>query len=486
MLKDMNSRHAFVVLLIVFAVITQIFMSSFSTNSTTSSPGGGPSFNFAVALNTQNYGNISKSSMKRVANITVAKTYFKKTIRSGKFKLKAKTNADTVLHYENDNPNVVEVSTLGVVTVKGYGTAKISIISPATKKFQYTVKTVKVKVADNQNLRAKKTSYKLKYGTDAFSLNLKNDRKDPVYEFSSNNTDVARISEDGTVRVTGLGEAVIKVVALGNKRYHKEELDIKISVDKQKQTITVPKKKYTVSQIDAFTNLKAVNSSDQDIFYKSSNEKVATISEKGVIEPKGVGTCKVTIYNDGNEFYLPASVKVTVVVRKADLEDERNAAVKWAVKIANNNKFTYGTGSGAHHNGCYFCGTNHGPNKFMKPSKKYLKTYCCNPFVTAAYAHGAKSPAMLAACKRATGVGLTKKSFTKFGCWECIGKPSLSALVPGDVFVRNKRHAAIYIGNNQFVEAGHSGWGDDTIAVSNGADKRYASRVTYVMRYIGG
>ena len=479
----MNSRHAFLVLLIVFAVMTQIFMSSFST---TSSPGGGPSFNFAASLNTQNYGTISKSSMKRVANITVSKTYFKKSIRSAKFKLKARTNADTVLFYKNDNPNVVSVSTLGVVTVKGYGTAKISIVSPATKKFQYTVKTVKVKVADNQNLRSKKESYNLKFGSDAFALNLKNDRKDPEYEFSSGNTDVVRVSEDGTVRVTGLGETVIKVVALGNKRYHREELEIKVSVDKQKQTITVPKTKYTVSQIDAFTNLKAVINTEQDILYKSSNEKVATISSMGDIEPKGVGTCKVTIYNDGNEFYLPVSKIVTVVVRKADLEDERNAAVKWAVKIANNNKFTYGTGSGAHHNGCYYCGTNHGPNKYMKPSKKYLKTYCCNPFVTAAYAHGAKSPAMLAACKRATGVGLTKKSFTKWGCWKDIGKPSLSALVPGDVFVRNKRHVAIYIGNNQFVEAGHSGWGADTIAVSDGADKRYASRVTYVMRYIGG
>lgn len=483
MLKDMKERHAFLVLLIVFAVVTQILMSSFSTAT---SPNGGPSFNMVPSFSTQNYGAISKTSMKRPANISVPKTYIKKTIRSGKFKLKAKTNADTALFYQNDNPKVVTVSTLGVVTVRGYGTAKIKVVSPATKKFQYTEKIVKVKVAEKQNLRVKKTSYKLKYGSDAFELSLKNDRKDPEYEFSSANTDVAKVSEDGTIRVTGLGSTVIKVTALGNKHYHKEEVDVKVAVDKQAQTITVPKTKYTVSDIDTFTNLNAKNSAGQEIKYKSSDESIAKISDKGVIKPKNVGTCKVTIYNEGNEFYLSASKTVTVVVKKSDTSDERNAAVKWAIKIANNDNFTYGTGSGAHHNGCYYCKTNYGPNMYKKPSKKYLKTYCCNPFVTAAYAHGAKSPAMLAACRKGTGVALTKKSFTKFGCWECIGKPSLSSLVPGDVFVRNKRHVAIYIGDNKLVEAGHSGWGADSIAIYNAADKRYASRVSYVMRYIGG
>ena len=35
----------------------------------------------------------------------------------------------------------------------------------------------------------------------------------------------------------------------------------------------------------------------------------------------------------------------------------KNAA-KWAVKIANDNSFTFGAGSKAHRKGCYFCGTN--------------------------------------------------------------------------------------------------------------------------------
>ena len=60
--------------------------------------------------------------------------------------------------------------------------------------------------------------------------------------------------------------------------------------------------------------------------------------------------------------------------------------VKWAKWIAGDNRFHYGYGEHAHHNGCYFCGTQgakrgHG---IVDPDFKY----CCNPFVGEAWAHG--------------------------------------------------------------------------------------------------
>ena len=75
--------------------------------------------------------------------------------------------------------------------------------------------------------------------------------------------------------------------------------------------------------------------------------------------------------------------------------------IAWAKMIVKDNRFHYGyTNSSksinAHHNGCYFCDTQ-GSNKNGILDKKY--TYCCNPFVHAAWAHGGQVPSMLKICK---------------------------------------------------------------------------------------
>lgn len=79
----------------------------------------------------------------------------------------------------------------------------------------------------------------------------------------------------------------------------------------------------------------------------------------------------------------------------------------------------------------------------MKPSKRYKKTYCCNPFVHAAYAHGTQNPKMLKGCRKANGIAMEKSSFYKFGCWKCVGKPAYKNLQRGDVLVK-PTHVAMY------------------------------------------
>lgn len=132
--------------------------------------------------------------------------------------------------------------------------------------------------------------------------------------------------------------------------------------------------------------------------------------------------------------------------------------IKWAKWIASDNRFHYGYGTHAHHNGCYFCGTQK-----MKMSHGILDpefTYCCNPFVGAAWAHGGCVPTALKKCQNCSswdfsiGHGYdTSKLFDK------LGKPAVSQLKPGDVLCGD-RHVALYIGNGKVVQAGH---GDDNV-----------------------
>lgn len=165
-------------------------------------------------------------------------------------------------------------------------------------------------------------------------------------------------------------------------------------------------------------------------------------------------------------------------------------AIDWAVSIANNNSFTYGSFAGRVA-GCYFCKTRHD------------KHYSCMPFITAAYAHGAKDPDVLALCRKrhsfSTYMDPDWKKLIKKGKFIRVGRAcdlSFSALQPGDILVTYASddasgHMAMYIGGNDIVEAGRPGNGANSISVEKGDAKKDFKRLqrrknNFVMRYTGG
>lgn len=134
--------------------------------------------------------------------------------------------------------------------------------------------------------------------------------------------------------------------------------------------------------------------------------------------------------------------------------------VKWAIWIANYNDFHYGYTSkdkkiNAHHNGCYFCGTNKNQKKGMLMPEH---TYCCNPFVNAAWAHGGCVPTALKLCQNNKSWSFNKGAgYDKSKLFTNLGHPAKSKLKAGDVLCRDT-HIALYIGSGKIVQAGA---GDD-------------------------
>ncbi len=158
-----------------------------------------------------------------------------------------------------------------------------------------------------------------------------------------------------------------------------------------------------------------------------------------------------------------------------------NGACEWAIIIANDNRYQYGEGERAHNYGCPFCGTN-----ISIKGKGYENTYCCNPFVTAAFAHGAGDPALLKACKSGWGVAMTPESFYRFGRnnWKKVARPdSVAGLRKGDVLVRST-HVALYVGNGRIAHAAGHGWTDESIRV-NDLSEIALKNFDFVMRYEG-
>ena len=156
-------------------------------------------------------------------------------------------------------------------------------------------------------------------------------------------------------------------------------------------------------------------------------------------------------------------------------------AVRFACWIAGDNDFHYGYtnkhGSkdskdwhpNAHHNGCYFCGTNtdHG-GRSKAGIVDYEKTYCCNPFVGACWAHGGCVPKALELCQRGSSWNFEKGSgYDTSSLFDKLGKPVKSKLKKGDVLCSDT-HVALYIGDGKIAEAGS---GDDNIRHSKSWNK---------------
>lgn len=162
-------------------------------------------------------------------------------------------------------------------------------------------------------------------------------------------------------------------------------------------------------------------------------------------------------------------------------EQVKTWAIKWGKWIAADNSFHYGKGDNAHHNGCYFCGTQPNSKKNLKDCDK---TYCCNPFVHACYSHGGLVPAMSALCRKGKSYGFSKnEGYAKSALFKSVGKDA--TLQAGDVLCSD-HHVALYIGGGKVVQAGHE---DDNVkgskkwnsSISVGTWKGY----TRVYRFIG-
>ena len=152
----------------------------------------------------------------------------------------------------------------------------------------------------------------------------------------------------------------------------------------------------------------------------------------------------------------------TMTIKKSN-QQVINDTIEWAKWIAADNSFHYGVGDDAHHNGCYFCDTQPASKK-KSGIVGWEKTYCCNPFVGAAWAHGGCVPTAHNMCLTGRswdfniGTGYDASSlFSK------LGKPAQSNLRPGDVLC-NGHHVVLYIGNGKIAEA--SG-GDDNVRNSS-------------------
>lgn len=254
--------------------------------------------------------------------ITGVSTSYSKKVGE-KFTLAAK--AKTGLTFKSDKTSVATVDSKGVVTLKGVGTAKITITAKAENGYQEATKTVTIKVSKgNQTISGVKTSYTVALGSKAFSLGAKAPGK---LTYKSSNTKVAVVDKNGKVTVKAVGNAKITISAASSSSYNAASKTVTIKVTKPAPTIKVKTTFATVK----YANLKkkaqtvalgaSVNSKGTLTYQKVSGSSVITVNKKtGVLSvrkgtKKGTYKVKVRVKAAAKGKYNAGTKDVTVTIK---------------------------------------------------------------------------------------------------------------------------------------------------------------------------
>lgn len=247
---------------------------------------------------------LDKSSAELKSNATLT---LKATV-------KPSNATNKTVKWSTSNKKVVTVTSNGLVTPVGKGTATITAKTEngLTAKCKITVYQVVTGVT--------LTESSVVYAGEKVTLKaavLPSDANNQNITWSTSNKAVATVNSKGVVTGVKAGTAVITVKTAEGKFTAKCTVTVKQHVT----SITLDKKELTLAngtegQIKA--TIKPADATEKGYTFTSSDEKVATVSETGLIKALSCGTAVITVKSKENN--KSAKCTVTVIEPVKDMQ----------------------------------------------------------------------------------------------------------------------------------------------------------------------
>lgn len=191
---------------------------------------------------------------------------------------------DKKVTWKSDKTSIATVNSKGVISAKKAGTAKVTATADG-KSATVTVKVVS-KAKNAKSIKLSKKSLKLKVkDTAALTATLNPSGATSTISWKSSNTKVATV-KNGVVTAKAAGTTTITATANKKKATCTITVttDAKTKLAKTKGTVKVGK-----------TIKLSVNNGDKIKSCTTSNKKVATVTNKGVIKGKKAGKATITV-----------------------------------------------------------------------------------------------------------------------------------------------------------------------------------------------
>lgn len=237
----------------------------------------------------------------------------------GKYTLKVKSvtpkKASKSVSFKSSNKRVATVSSKGQIVAKKKGNATITVTSKSNSKAKATCKvTVKQQVKKITVTNSVSNTIAVRIGKTV-TLKTKvepSNASNKKLTYSSSKRSVATVDSKGRVKGKKAGTAKITIRSKDKKA--KKVITVKVPAkSKVVKSVSVSPKTKKLKVGGTFTikpTIKPSKATVKLVSYKSSNAKVATVSSKGKVTAKAVGSATITVTTlDGSK---KATCKVTV------------------------------------------------------------------------------------------------------------------------------------------------------------------------------
>ncbi len=157
------------------------------------------------------------------------------------------------------------------------------------------------------------------YGDKAFGLEASYDG-DGAVSYTSSNKNVATVDKDGKVTINGVGSTTFTVKIAESNNYKEDSASISIKVKKSEHELVIDTLTYEKTYGDKpFSLGVSAKDSESKIAYKSSDEKVASVDENGLVTIHNAGKTDITVSMDESDNYKAVSKKIGIVVNQKDI-----------------------------------------------------------------------------------------------------------------------------------------------------------------------
>ena len=271
-------------------------------------------------------------------------------------------DTDTII-FSSSNKDIVTVADNGIVESGwNYGTAKITATASSGKTASIDITVLKTADSirlDNSTLRIERGK------TGKLTVTISPSDAVDVLEWSSSNSDIAEVDQDGNVTAKAKGTAVITVKASYSGvsatctvTVYSNEIDVEgIALSRNSGEVVIG------TDYPLTATISPANATNKNILWTSSDETVATVSN-GVITALSTGTTTITATTADGGFTADCEITVipkTEIVSFAVEETDKfvthltasnvpNTAVIWIAAYDENNRLV-GIQSATLHNG---------------------------------------------------------------------------------------------------------------------------------------
>ena len=164
--------------------------------------------------------------------------------------------------------------------------------------------------------------------TARISYNLTPDGAVGDIIFTSNDTGVVEVDQNGNIKAIAEGTALITVTFEGSENYTASSTNITITVSKIPTEINITNGTVELKALQSIGGLATLNPAGAgNLTYTSSDEDVVEVSDDGIIYARIKGTATVTVSFAGDGKYKAAqnkTIKVTVTLNDASIRVEND------------------------------------------------------------------------------------------------------------------------------------------------------------------